>query len=117
MSNQRDVKKITKWILLSLLFVFIAIYAFFNARNLIFGVKIKNVVLAPLSEESANIIKIQGNAKNAKVLSLNGREISIDQAGNFDETIALLPGYNIITLKAEDKFGYKDEKDYQLMGK
>lgn len=115
MTNQ-DVKRILKVSLLSILFIFIVIYAFFNARGLIFGVKIKNVNLERKVEEN-NVVKITGNAKNAKNISLNGRNISIDQAGNFDETIILLPGYNIIDILATDKFGYKDEKNYQLIGK
>jgi len=62
-----------------------------------------------------NILNITGNAKNALDLTLDGREISIDQQGNFNETIVLLPGYDIITIKAEDKFGNIDEKDYKLI--
>lgn len=110
-------KKILKIAALSVLFIFIASYAFFNARDLILGVKIKDVKLVQGADSDINILKITGNAKNAKILTLNGREISIDQQGNFEETIVLLLGYNILTLKAEDKFGYKDEKDYQLIGK
>ncbi|MFH1200828.1 MAG: hypothetical protein V1484_00660 [bacterium] len=62
-----------------------------------------------------NIIKLTGIAKNAINLTLNGREISVDQSGNFSETIALLSGYNIIDIKAKDKFGYVDEKNYKLI--
>ena len=117
----RDAKKILKIASLSILFLFIIIYTFFNTRELIFGVKIKNVNLERGKIEETrneeNIVKITGNAKNAKILTLNGREISIDQKGNFNETIVLLVGYNTIDLKAEGKFGDKDEKNYQLMGK
>ena len=113
---KQDVKKTLKIASLSALFVFIAIYAFFNAKDLIFGVKIKNVNIVN-SIDKTNIIKITGNAKNAKNLTLNGREIFIDQNGNFNETLALLLGYNVISIKAEDKFGYTDEKSYQLIGK
>ena len=70
-----------------------------------------------MNQDAKKIVKITGNAENAKNLTLNGREISIDQAGNFNETIALLSGYTIITIEAKDKFGYKDEKNYQLIGK
>ncbi len=111
-----DAKKLLKIASLSVLFVFILVYAFFNARNLIFGVKLHDVELLPGINKEANIIKITGNAKNARILTLNGREISIDQEGNFEETFVLLPGYNVISLKAEDKFGLKDEKNYQLIG-
>ena len=37
------------------------------------------------------------------------------EKGNFNETIALLLGYNIINIKAVDKFGHKDEKNYKLI--
>lgn len=110
-----DFKKILKISLLSLLFIFIVIFAFYQSRDLIFGVKIKNVNIIDGQKVTDNILKITGNAKNAKILTLNDRVISIDQEGNFDETIALLSGYNIITIKAKDEFGNSDEKDYKLM--
>jgi hypothetical protein len=110
-----NIKKIIKIVGLSIFFLLIVLYAFFNSRNLIFGVKIRNVNLVNGSTVKENVIRITGTAKNAINLTLNGREISVDQQGNFDETIALLPGYNIINLKARDKFGHIDEKNYQLM--
>ncbi|MFA6520755.1 MAG: hypothetical protein WCT44_04100 [Candidatus Paceibacterota bacterium] len=104
----------------SLFFILIIIYVIIGSKDLIFGVKIKNVNLDGLPAQSGakvteNTIKLTGNAKNAINLTLNGREISIDEQGNFNETIALLAGYNIINIKAEDKFGYVDEKNYKLM--
>ena len=111
----RDFKKILKFIVLSLFFIFIIVYAFFRSRELIFGVKIKNISLENGKTYMESVQNITGIAKNAVELSLNGREISIDKDGNFSENIALLSGYNIISIEAEDKFGHKDEKDYQLM--
>jgi hypothetical protein len=113
----QNVKKIIKFAAISLFFIFIIIYAFFRSKELIFGVKIKNVNIMDNSMVTENVIKVTGNAKNAINLTLNDREISIDQGGNFEETIALLPGYNIISIKAEDKFGNNDEKNYKLIYK
>src|SRR3989344_7823408 len=110
-----DVKKILQIVGFSIFFLLIVIYAFFRSQDLIFGVKIKNVNIVDGIKISNSILKITGNAKNATNLTLNGREISIDQEGNFNETIALLIGYNIINIKAEDKFGYVDEKNYKLI--
>ncbi len=62
-----------------------------------------------------NILKVTGNARNAVSLTLNNREISINKDGDFDETIVLLSGYNIIQIQARDKFGYVDEKNYKVM--
>ena len=115
-----NLKKILKTAGLSVFFILIIVYAFFRSKDLIFGVKIKNVNLDGLPAQSGatiteNIIKLTGNARNAINLTLDGREISVDQQGNFNETIALLPGYNIINIKARDKFGYIDEKNYKLI--
>ena len=63
---------------------------------------------------SNSIINITGNAINAIHLKLDGREISINKKGDFTETLALLPGYNIISIEAIDKFGKIDDKNYKL---
>lgn len=118
---QQNIKKIIKIGGLSVFFILIIIYALFVSKDLIFGVKIRNVNLTDgLPAQSGatvtdNILKLTGNAKNAILLTLDGREISVDLSGNFNETIALLPGYNIINIRAKDKFGNVDEKNYKLM--
>ena len=110
-----DAKKILKTVSFSVFLLFIIAYALFISKDLIFGVKIKNVNMVDGMKVANNVIKITGNAKNAVKLTLNNREISIDQKGNFDETIALLSGYNIISIEAKDEFGNSDEKDYKLI--
>jgi len=110
-------KKILKVVGFFIFFILIVIYAILGSKDLIWGVKIKNVNLVDGVTVTENIIQLTGNAKNAVNLTLNGREISVDQSGNFNETIALLEGYNIINIKARDKFGYVDEKNYKLIYK
>ena len=115
-----NIKKILQIITLSVFFLFIVIYAFSRSRDLIFGIKIKNVSIDGLPAQTGikvanNVLKVTGNAKRATNLILNGREIFIDENGNFDEMIALLSGYNIINIRAKDKFGYVDEKNYKLI--
>ncbi len=110
-------KKIVKIAGISIFFLAILSYAFFVSHNFIYGVKIRNVNIVDGSKVADSLLPVTGNAKNAITLTLNGREISIDQDGNFTETIALLPGYNIINIKAIDKFGYTDEKNYKIIYK
>src|SRR3954471_14466246 len=98
-----NAKKLVKITGLSLFFLCIIAYAFFVSKDLIFGIKIRDVNLKDGAVVADNRVHITGNAKNAVHVTLDGREISIDQAGNFSETIALLPGYNIISMRAEDK--------------
>lgn len=112
--NQTTKKKL-KIAGLLIFFALILFYGFFRSSDLIFGVKIRDVNIKDGATITESIYEITGNAKNATNLTLNGREISIDQAGNFDETVALLLGYNVINIKAQDKFGHTDEKNYKLI--
>lgn len=111
----KDFKKTIKIIIISVFFLIIVVFAFINSMDLMSGVKIKNVNIVDGSTMTNSALDITGIAKNAKNLTLNGREISIDKKGNFNETIILSSGYNIVTIKAKDKFGNEDEKNYQLM--
>src|SRR3989344_6975034 len=110
-----DVKKILQISALSIFFLFIIAYAFFRSKDLIFGVKIENVNITDGMKVKDSILPVTGNAENTIRLSLNGRALSINEMGDFEETIALLRGYNIINIKAEDKFGYVDEKNYKII--
>jgi hypothetical protein len=110
-----NAKKIVRITLFTIFFLFIILYGFSRSKDLIFGVKIRNVNLVDGATMHDSVIPVTGNAKNAVKITLNGREISISQQGDFEETIALLSGYNIISIEAEDKFGLRDEKNYKLM--
>lgn len=112
-----DAKKIVKISSLIVLFLFILVYAFIRSWGLIFGLKIKNVSISNGATYTESLLNVTGNAKHAVLLTLNDREISINQKGDFNETISLLPGYNTISLKAKDKFSNSDEKNYQLIYK
>ena len=72
-------KKIIQITGLSVFFLLIIIYAFFRSQDLIFGVKIKNVNITDGEKFANSVVEIKGNAKNAINLTLNGREISINQ--------------------------------------
>ena len=115
------IKNISKIAGLSVFFLLIIIYAFSRSRDLIYGVEITKINIDGLpAQEGAkvenSVHEITGNAKNAINLTLNGREISINEQGDFNETIALLSGYNVVEIKAKDKFGNIDEKSFRLIG-
>lgn len=110
-----DAKKLARTISLSAFFLFIVVFAFINSFDLLFGVKIKNVNLKDGQTITTSPFEITGRAKNAVNLTLNGREISINKEGYFNENIALQAGYNIVTIRARDKFGHADEKNYKLI--
>ena len=96
------------------LFSTILVFTFMKMSFLFRGVQI----VATMERASdSSLAQVKGYAKNATYLSLNGREIFIDKDGSFKETISLLPGYSVITLEAQDKFGKSAEKKFELVNK
>jgi len=96
-------KMSNKWIILVLIFVFI-VYGLFKAENFLLGPKI--IIEAPLNGQvfTAPDIEVSGRANNISLFYLNGRQIFTDKEGNFKESLLLAKGYNIIEVKAKDKF-------------
>lgn len=108
----RDAKKVLQISLIAVFFAIIAGYVIWGTKDLVLGIRIRDVTI---KENDSDILDISGNARNAVKITLNGREISVDKEGEWHETIALLSGYNLIEIHAEDKFGKEDEKTYQLI--
>lgn len=51
------------------------------------------------------VIQIKGKAEKESMLTVNGREITIDDAGNFDEKLELAAGVNALEFVVQDRFG------------
>ncbi|MFH0846413.1 MAG: hypothetical protein V1851_03390 [Patescibacteria group bacterium] len=64
---------------------------------------------------SEDVLKIKGFAKNIAYLSLNDRQVYVDEEGNLAEKILLFPGYNIIKISAKDKFERKTERKLEVV--
>ena len=94
------------------LFSIIMIFSYEKMCFMIKGVKIEAKIE---QAKDSPLTVISGRAEKAIYLSLNGREIFVDKEGNFSESIAMLPGFSIVTLSAEDKFGKKAEKKFEIV--
>lgn len=97
------------------LFMVIITFTFINMKNIVNGIVI-NAEIVPATTES-KIVHVKGVVKNSKSISLNGREIFIDEKGNFNEALALPDGYSIITLAAIDKGGERKENTIEVISK
>jgi hypothetical protein len=64
---------------------------------------------------STSTATITGRVMRVQDITLDGRSITIDDKGNFRETILLMPGYNIETLAAHDQFGHVTQKRLELV--
>lgn len=92
------------------LFVISIFYAIWNARNLILGPQIDIFEPHDGVELESKTVFVKGTVKNASFISLNGRQIFIDNNGLFSEEVLPNLGYNVIEMKAEDRFGKKINK-------
>lgn len=64
---------------------------------------------------SEPLVEISGSARRIAYLSLNDRQIYTNPQGQFNEQLVLSPGYNIITVSAEDKFNRTTEKHLEVI--
>ena len=94
------------------LFLVIMVFSYEKMCFLIKGVEIKATIE---QKDNSSLAVVKGIAAKATYITLNGREIFIDKDGNFSESIAILPGFSIVTLSAKDKFGKTAEKKFEVV--
>ena len=79
-------------------------YIVFQARFLLQGPVVTLTETPPLAQ-SERTVTLTGNAKNIVSLSLNGRDIFTDVAGDFNETLVLENSVTVATITARDRYG------------
>lgn len=100
-----------------LIVLIIVAYTIFNTRLIIRGPEIElyDVYDGQIIEE--DLIEIKGKAENISYISLNGRQIYIDENLEFKETLLLTNNINNIEIYARDRFGKETTKKIKLIGK
>jgi hypothetical protein len=86
--------------------VIILIVAYALWRSLAYARGPSITLSAPLNYSSINssTTHVIGRVERANTITLNGKAVTIDEQGHFDETIIVFPGTNILTLEARDQF-------------
>ncbi len=82
----------------------IVLYALFQARHVLLGPQISLSEEIPAMVATSSII-VRGMAENIISIRLNGRPIFTTDEGVFEEVVILPPGYTIVTIEAEDRYG------------
>jgi hypothetical protein len=102
-------------VVLGLFFLLIIIYAYFEARNIIFGPKI--LVNTPTEGVvvSEKFVTIVGKAENINEIWMNGRSIPVTEDGIFEEGLLLTEGYNKIYILAKDKLGRETSENIEIV--
>jgi hypothetical protein len=115
--SRRETKFYLKAIIITLFLLALFGYGIFEVWNYATGPKI--IISSPANgiSVSESLISIDGQGINTKQITLNDRPIVVDEQGNFSEKILLSYGYNVLELKAEDRFGKKTEQKLQIVYK
>jgi hypothetical protein len=105
--------KLKKWLFISFVIVFF-IYFIFRIFNFLSGPIIK--IYSPINGQrvDSDTFIVEGNVKNVKNIFLNGREIAIDEDGDFKEILIAKPPYTVIVISAYDKYGKSKEKILEI---
>lgn len=108
-------RRLVKILLFGIIALVIGGYAYLKTKDYIAGPQV--IITSPLngSTASSSPIEVVGIAKNITSISLNDRQIFIDEKGNFKEKLLLYPGYNIMSVKAEDRYKRTVEKKLEVI--
>jgi len=90
-------------------------YSYYQARDFLTGPSL--TILSPQNGATVTdaLVNIEGLAKNISAIALNDRPIFVDEEGVFKEQLLLLPGYNIMELTAQDRFGRTKAETLELV--
>jgi hypothetical protein len=114
--TRTTILRLFKVLVAAAVIIIIAAYAIGRSDNYARGPEID--ISAPTNGYAAttSTIEIIGRALRVNSLSLNGKQISVDERGKFDEIIIVFPGINFVKLEARDRFGRAVSKQLQIMG-
>lgn len=95
---------VLKYVFGILLAFLVLSYVIFQARFFIAGPQV--VLTGELSIiQNERSVTLEGNAQNITEITLNGRTISTDESGTFQESVVLENGYTIVSIQAKDRYG------------
>lgn len=101
------------WVFIIISFI---ILAYFISRifNFLYGPIIK--IKSPISGQIINTetFFVEGNVKNVKNIAINGRDITINEDGDFKEEIIAKAPYTLVVIDAIDKYGKMKERILEI---
>jgi hypothetical protein len=115
--SRRETKFYLKAIVIVLFLIALFGYGLYEVWDYATGPKI--IITSPQNGAavSESLITVAGQAKNTVKITLDDRPITVDEAGNFSEKMLLSYGYNVLELKAVDRFGKTTQQELQLVYK
>ena len=110
----KETSRLPKYVAIFLFFALIVGYSLFQARFLILGPRVSVATPTDGARAQNELVAIEGTARNAAWLSLNGRQIFTDEHGYWNEKLLVPQGLSIMTVTARDRFGREAEKEIRI---
>ncbi|OGH10309.1 MAG: hypothetical protein A2857_02590 [Candidatus Levybacteria bacterium RIFCSPHIGHO2_01_FULL_36_15] len=104
----------SKNILITAIFLIVAVYIFFQYNSLLFGPPLS--VSSPKNGETIhnNVVEIKGKTDPYAVLSIDGEEIFVGIDGSFKKSIYVFPGNKKISIVAKNRFGKETKQNFEV---
>lgn len=97
-------KTITRGIVVCILLALLG-YIYFEARPFLSGPQLEIVAPSDGFVTAESPLVVSGRARYITKITLNGNPIFIDESGAFQRALPLLPGYQVIEVSVQDRFG------------
>jgi len=109
--------RILKASALGLLILVTLVFAFFKSHDLILGIRIS--IDSPSNGQTLSepFVSIRGEARGNTLLTINGAKVLTDAEGKFEKELLLGLGYNVIEIKALDRFNRENKEVLELVYK
>ena len=92
-------------------------YTYYRTTDLLLGPQIIIETPANGTTIEESLVHIRGTTKNITNITLNGRNIFVDESGTIKESLLLTYGYNVLELSAKDRFGRETKETLELIYK
>lgn len=97
-------RSLTGRFLLGAFLIAVLSYGLFEARRYLAGPELVIETPAQGALLHGGAVEVRGIARNISFISLNDRQIYVDETGAFSETITPPPGYTVVTVAVRDRF-------------
>jgi hypothetical protein len=117
MSDTYDTRKKLELYLITGLVIIALGYGLYRAYPLLAGPTI--TITSPHDGDTvaSSTFQVTGTVKRANVITMQGRPITIDTEGAFNETLVASPPYTILVVTATDSYGKTTTKTLRVVPK
>ena len=114
--NRTKTLRLLRLALLGLAIILIGGYAI--SRSLAYAQGPRIDIFEPLngSSSATSTVLLRGRAQRVNTISLNGNPLSVDEQGDFSQTLIVFRGVNTLTIHAGDQFGRSIDSTLTLYG-